>query len=150
MALLQSGGFSEKQVGILLVSPFAEDHRSLAQIVAHSNWTLDACHDRAEALRILGERPISVIICERKLPDGDWKDLLAETRSLQIPPVVIVTARLADESLWAEVLDLHGFDVLAKPFASGEVLRIVALAWRHWRDGPPRAEQILYATAAAS
>ena len=72
-----------------------------------------------------GESP--VVICERSLPDGDWKDLLGKT------PRLIVTSRVANEALWAEVLNLGGYDVLAQPFDELEVRRVVALA-----GGPPK------------
>jgi hypothetical protein len=38
----------------------------------------------------------------------------------------------ADESLWAQVLNLGGFDVLMTPFEPEEVLRITFAAWSHW------------------
>jgi FixJ family two-component response regulator len=65
-----------------------------------------------------------VVICERSLADGDWKDLLGKTARL------IVTSHAADEALWAEVLNLGGYDVLAQPFDEQEVRRVVALAGR--------------------
>jgi DNA-binding response OmpR family regulator len=55
------------------------------------------------------------------------KDLLEEARPL------IVTDRAADEALWAEVLNLGGFDVLAQPFDPTEVSRVVASAGRSAR-----------------
>ena len=42
---------------------------------------------------------------------------------------MIVTSRLADDRLWAEVLNLGGYDVLAKPFDASEVARVVGTAW---------------------
>ena len=50
------------------------------------------------------------------------------------PPLLIVTSRLADERLWAEALNLGAWDVLAKPFAAEETIRIVSVARQHWRD----------------
>jgi hypothetical protein len=44
-------------------------------------------------------------------------------------PRLIVTAPLADEHLWAEVLNLDGFDVLAQPFRPDEVKRVIESAW---------------------
>ena len=49
-------------------------------------------------------------------------------------PNVIVTAAISDEALWAEVLNLGGYDVLAQPFDSIEVSRVVSSAWRRWND----------------
>jgi len=46
---------------------------------------------------------------------------------------------LADEVLWAEVLNLGGYDVLAKPFNSNEFIRVISMAWRRskseWKNG---------------
>jgi DNA-binding response OmpR family regulator len=72
-----------------------------------------------------------VIVCERDLPDGSWKDVLEMAASLSCPPPVIVTSRLADDRLWAEVLNLGGYDVLAKPLDVLELSRALDLAWRH-------------------
>jgi len=40
-----------------------------------------------------------------------------------------VADRLADDALWAGVLNLGGYDVLAKPFNAKEVLHAVTAAW---------------------
>jgi len=70
-----------------------------------------------------------VVICERDLPDGSWKDVLAITMSLHNPPSVAVTSRLADDYLWMEVLNWGGYDVLAKPLDQCELNRSIQLAW---------------------
>jgi hypothetical protein len=36
--------------------------------------------------------------------------------------------------LWAEVLNLGGYDLLMKPFEEAEVYRVVGLAWLFWKD----------------
>lgn len=43
-------------------------------------------------------------------------------------------SRLADESLWAEVLNLGGYDVLPTPLVEDEVTRVVWLAWQNWNN----------------
>ena len=78
-----------------------------------------------------GSQP-RVVVCERDLPDGDWRDVLKIAASLLSPPPVVVTFRLADEYLWAEVLNLGGYDVLAKPLDKQEVRRTLSLAWEGW------------------
>ncbi len=71
-----------------------------------------------------------VAICERNLPDGDWKLLLAELEKMPARPSLIVSSRLADERLWAEVLNLGAFDLLlGAPFTAEEVLRVTEDAW---------------------
>ena len=48
---------------------------------------------------------------------------------LLIVDTVLSMSRLADEALWAEVLNLGGYDLLASPFDPIEVDRVVTLAW---------------------
>jgi hypothetical protein len=43
-------------------------------------------------------------------------------------PPLIVTSFLADASLWAEVLNCGGFDVVRVPFEADELGRVAALA----------------------
>jgi DNA-binding response OmpR family regulator len=130
---------SKKVVHVLVVSPFDEDHVFLNYILGHSNWEIHAARSCREALEILRQSPIPVVICESEMAEITWKDLLAELGQLQEPPLLIVTSRLADESLWAEVLNLGGYDVLMKPFDRTEVVRTISLAWMHWRNTWERA-----------
>ena len=87
--------------------------------------------------------PPRVVVSEQDLPDGNWKDVIEMAASLPCPPPVIVTSRLADDYLWAEVLNLGGYDVLAKPLDTGELSRTLNLAWERWagqRDRLQRAQ----------
>jgi DNA-binding response OmpR family regulator len=59
---------------------------------------------------------------------------LNDLRSLTKPPQLIVTSRTADESLWAEVLNVGGYDVMAQPFEQYEVERVIASAHRHFHQ----------------
>ena len=72
-------------------------------------------------------------MCEHDLSSGSWKELLDVAERLPAPPPVIVTSRMADERMWAEVLNLGGYDVLARPFNSEEVIRTVTSAWSLWQ-----------------
>ena len=94
----------------------------------------------AAALSALRREGIPVVLCDRdEMPDA-WKELLRQFASLSQPPCLIVTSRLADEYLWAEALNLGAYDVLARPFDAGEVVRSVNLARSHWqsRTAAPR------------
>jgi hypothetical protein len=44
---------------------------------------------------------------------------------MEKPPQLVVTSRLADAYLWSEVLNLGGFDVLAKPLMEKEVRQVL-------------------------
>ena len=127
-------------VPVLSISPMDEDHFFLQDILNSLQRTLDpsraftvnSCATLASALAALRKRQFEVVVCERDLPPGSWKDVFEQVTILPDPPSLIVTSRLADEHLWAEALNLGAYDVLAKPFDRTEVMRILSGAWRAW------------------
>lgn len=136
----------DKRDVLLIISSFEEDHARLDHVLGGSNWTVRVVRTCREATALLPENPLPVVICERDLPDGNWKDILDALTLLARPPSLIVTSRLADEYLWAEVLNLGGYDVLAKPLDEKEVRWAVHSAWRHWtnqREKTKRAEKAI-------
>jgi DNA-binding response OmpR family regulator len=127
---------------VLSVSPIADDHTSLSSIFerserilcSDSKWTLRPCATVESAIGALCHERIPLVVTERDLAPGSWRDILENTLLRPDPPFLIVTSRLADERLWAEVLNLGAYDVLAKPFDASEVMRALASAWRHWTN----------------
>jgi DNA-binding NtrC family response regulator len=126
--------YQEQEVHLLLISPSEDDHTTLREILSHSKWSLREASNSAEAIAMIRKENTPVIICERSLPDGDWIALLQETKTLPDPPKVIVSSRVAGERLWADVLSLGAYDLVATPFDGREVLRIGYLAWNCWRN----------------
>jgi len=129
---LPGGGVSMAPT-LLIVGPVEDDcgHDSVFNHLpwpAHRVWSY---REVALHLHLHSSHPC-LVLCERDLADGDWKDVLEVTVSLTSPPPVIVTSRHADEHLWAEVINLGGFDVLAKPLDKQEVSRVLNFAWEHW------------------
>jgi DNA-binding response OmpR family regulator len=114
----------------LLVSPVSEDHEFLGQLFVQHNWKLYGVRTIGSAVALLREKPVPVVITERDLPLGDWKDLLAATQQIAHRPLLVVASRLADEYLWTEVLNLGGHDVLAKPLLAKELRWVLESAWR--------------------
>jgi DNA-binding NtrC family response regulator len=123
-----------KQRIVLFVSPNDEDHWALIHILRPAGWSLDSAFSWVEAIKSLEAEPAPVVIVERDLPDGSWKTLHNRLMQMPFPPKLIVRCRLADDRLWAEVLNLGGFDVLAQPFYAREVLRSVNSACSHWDE----------------
>ena len=129
----------DRVVTVLAVSPFDEDHVFLSHLFSHSNWRIHQARCCGEALAVLRHHAIPVVLWESDMPDWSWRDALAELAGLPDAPLLIVTSRLADDNLWAEVLNLGGYDVLMKPFDRLEVLRVISLAWLHWKQQRERA-----------
>ena len=134
---------SSRIITVLSVSPIQDDHIVLEETFrspspwtpyTDSQWTLNISLTLASAMSALQGSRIPVVLCERDLLPGTWKEMLARLTLMACPPLLIVTSRLADEYLWAEALNLGAYDVLAKPFDAGEVARVVSLAWLRWKD----------------
>lgn len=121
-----------EKVSILVVSPDPEDQTALRRILHHSNWSISHCASAADAIHHVPSSVPAVILCERDLPDGNWKTVLSACENSPDSPLLLVTSKTADENLWAEVLNLGGYDVLMKPFELGEVTRVIGMAWRQW------------------
>lgn len=122
---------------MLLVGCLREVYSSLRRIFRGSNWQVHHVVTYREAIAFSAVNHIAAVICERDLPDGDWKVVLSGFESLAVRRNVIVTSRLADDALWVEVLNLGGYDVLAQPFNEEEVYRTVFLACQqHKRHNP--------------
>jgi DNA-binding response OmpR family regulator len=83
-------------------------------------------------MECLQRNPVQVVMTETHVPRWNWRKVLSDLRRLARPPQLIVTSRTADESLWAEVLNVGGYDVLARPLEPEEVERVVAAARRHF------------------
>jgi DNA-binding response OmpR family regulator len=110
----------------------------LRRLCDRARWETLEAYSCREAIAAIAERHPDVVLCEASLPDGNWKDLLEDLSGRLNPPYLIVTSHLADEHLWAEVLNLGGYDVLAKPFDAEELCRVVEFACERHRDSQNR------------
>lgn len=119
---------------IVFVSESVAEHRRIEQMLSGSIWNVDSQFTCKHAIERLSRERTPVVVCERELPDGYWTDVFAGTSALNPRPEMIVTAKKADERLWAEVLNLGGYDVLEQPFDTREVVASVSAAWRHWHN----------------
>jgi DNA-binding response OmpR family regulator len=127
---------------VLSISGFEEDQLTLGHIFRSTHWKLVPTRSCEEAAAYLRVSAPPVVICETNLPDGTWKDLLGVLTRLEYEPGLIVSSRTADDYLWAEVLNLGGCDVLAKPFDAREVLWAATMAWNEWRTRLSRRTQV--------
>jgi DNA-binding response OmpR family regulator len=116
------------RIRVLSVSKDPQDHSTLRRILSGLPWLVSVAANCRQAVRQLSREKVSVIFCESLLEDGTWKSVLGHIRGNAHPPLLIVTSRVADEHLWAEVLNLGGYDVLAKPFNPEEVRHVCTTA----------------------
>jgi DNA-binding response OmpR family regulator len=132
---------------ILSISSNPDVHASLERILQGSGWDLLKNDTLADSFASLQQPNIAIVICDDDLSPGTWREMVRHISRMDDPPLLIVTARLADERLWAEALNLGAHDVLARPFDPTEVIRIVGIAHQRWRNArkpaPGRAKVIM-------
>lgn len=82
-----------------------------------------------QALTICRVNPgISALVCTPNCPDGEWSELLSELREFPDHPEVLLITGDRNPTFWAEALVSGVFEVLAAPFQSDEVQRLLRIA----------------------
>ncbi len=107
-----------------------EDQGRLRGILRFQEWRVQVVQNLRVLTAAVKACSCCVVITDTRLPDGhSWKDALDTMEELWNRPQLIVADRLANEALWAEVLNLGAYDLLVTPFEPAEVQRVVTLAW---------------------
>lgn len=150
MGVVSMSGFASPGCGaektgprleVLTINNEGHDCASLQSIMRHTNWIFHCVPNLAKALEFLGNHFVPVIVCSKELPDATWKDVLAAMARFPIPPKVLVYSHQANDAFWMEVLKSGAYDLLPAPFNAEEVLRLVSLACRKWKDDAKIAEK---------
>ena len=113
---------------VLSVSGDDADHASIRNALSPISCRVVTAGTWAGAVQSLTDVCVSVVICESDVPDGTWRDVLNCLPGRTEMPAVIVTSPRADDKLWAEVLNVGGFDVVAKPFDTDELRHVLLTA----------------------
>jgi DNA-binding response OmpR family regulator len=122
------GKGADSRSSLMAVLPTREDRAALQRIIGPCRWELQWTGTCREAIDVFRRARPAIVICDRDLADGDWRQLWDILGRAPKPPMFIVTSRLADDALWAEVLNVGGYDLLLKPFRAEEVIRMVHAA----------------------
>jgi DNA-binding NtrC family response regulator len=127
----------EATLQILIVSSELENRRALKEILCKEGYETTCASNVSECQQALQTQNVSLIFCDRRLSDGNYRDVVASTRASRQHARVVITSRLAD---WDEYLDAlhHGaFDLIASPCQPTDVLWAIVQARRedHERAG---------------
>jgi DNA-binding response OmpR family regulator len=119
----------------VFVSPSAEDARALREIAGASRCLVVNVPDLTGARAVIDKLRPGLVVCDAEIEGpGSWRDLLGQPEAYSGFSLV-VASRHADEALRAEVADLGGAGMLAKPFAAEDVERVIGLGLRCVREG---------------
>jgi len=130
---------AENRLSALLVGEYKGDRPLVHEVFRRLGWKLFEARDRRRAMECLDRNPVHVVIAESDVPDWNWRRVLKDLRDRAEPPQLVVTSRQADETLWSEVLNVGGYDVMAQPLDSHEIERVVSSAHRHYDYRPMTA-----------
>jgi len=121
---------------ITIVSLLLEDQdRSLiAEMCFENQWDVFFAKTCAEARQVSEQIKPHIVLLDRDLADGDWRNSLSACASSAAGACTMLISRVADDYLWNEVVSNGGYDVLRKPLRQQDVLRAVKLAWSYWNS----------------
>jgi|ERR1051326_283055 hypothetical protein len=115
----------------IYIAPGDRNYADLDRIFKAMGWKLFRADTWQRALLLPLARCATHFFYDHAPRDRSWVAALSAINSLPSAPAFILTSRLGDERLWAEVLNLGGYDLLLEPFDSFEVTRVVAAARKY-------------------
>jgi DNA-binding NtrC family response regulator len=118
---------------ILIVNSSSAESDQLKTVLGQNGLQPQIMSTCRMALDVLHQESFSMVLSNRILPDGDWKIILQALESIPERPELVVFSRQAEESLWYDVLQLGGFDVLSVPFNDADLIRVIGLAQNFWQ-----------------
>lgn len=115
---------------ILLVEDDSGIQKMLGISLGAAGYELIKADSVKSGLVALSQNPISLVLLDLGLPDGDGKKFIKEAKIFSDVPIIVVSARDI-ESEKIEALEMGADDYLTKPFSIGELIaRIKALSRR--------------------
>jgi two-component system KDP operon response regulator KdpE len=106
---------------LLIVDDEPQLLRVLRPSLAAAGYEVEAAANAAEALRAAAATRFDLVILDLGLPDMDGKDLIARLREWSDLPIIVLSARDAEQEKIA-ALDRGANDFVNKPFGIGELM----------------------------
>jgi len=115
---------------ILVVDDEPNLRRVLTAQLERDGYDVHTAEDGAQALVVLGDHHIDLVITDLRMPKLDGMQLLRKVSALEDPmPVVMITAHGTVDTA-VEALKTGAFDYITKPFDQDDVRTIVRKALR--------------------
>jgi two-component system KDP operon response regulator KdpE len=123
------------QQSILIVDDEAPMRKFVSHNLKAGGYDVLTAADSSEALKLLVERPLDLLLLDIGLAGPDGLAVLEAVRRNMDVPVLMISAR-ARESDKVKALDLGADDYLVKPFGVAELLARVRALLRRVTPGP--------------
>jgi len=114
---------------VVLASSDSVSH-GLRRMAHRNRWSIHPCATLCEATRVISRLCGCIVLCESRIADTSWRDVLKYLQSRDISAPLVVFTHFADVNLWLDVLDAGGHDVVLFPFGEREVVHVLGSACR--------------------
>ncbi len=109
---------------VLLVDSDQEFRKAMKRTLEKSGFRVTMASDGKEALDVLSENTIHLIISALRMPNLDGMEFMAEIKRRKISaPVIFITA-YGDVESYLQVMNMGAFEYLNKPIKGQEILRV--------------------------
>ena len=112
----------------LVATRCRSDAQIVSGVLSDAGLSVQIASAYREVISELNKCRFSVVFTDVHLRDGSWRDVLSQTADLVDAPRIVVLATDVDPVLWAEVVSLGAYDVLARPLRKDEIRHVAALA----------------------
>jgi DNA-binding NtrC family response regulator len=139
---------SQEGIVLLLITQDDSLRHSLHALGHVYRWEVISVPTRDEAIAVLRQRQIPLVICDEEAPE-DWRKTATSIAFLPQSTCILLASRTSGDSLVREVGRHHAYDVIAKPLRFEEVADRVSFAWTWYKSGcaswwgPPRTSAFL-------
>ena len=122
-----------ERIDLVLAGPKQTETR-LREIVESAGWQLHHSPEWRLALDLAVRLGATVFMFDYDANPSEWEDALGRVLNWSHAPAFLMTSRLADDRLWAELLARGGYDLLLTPFDDAEVQRTIRSAHQHCKE----------------
>jgi two-component system response regulator HydG len=109
---------------ILVASMDLEERRRFTHVLREEGWDVTCAARVKDCRETLSNRQVRLILCDFRLPDGTYRDVMHLVRPLEPKVPVIVMSRLADWDEYLDVLRHGGFDLISSPCEPTDLLAV--------------------------
>jgi two-component system, OmpR family, KDP operon response regulator KdpE len=126
---------------LLIVDDEPQILRALRPGLEAAGYSVESVGEAREALQSIAARAFDVVIVDLGLPDMDGKDLIARVREWTDTPIIVLSARDAEQEKIA-ALDLGANDFVNKPFSIGELMARLRVVLRLRTNRAPASDAV--------
>lgn len=116
---------------VLIVDDEISIRESLQKVLSKAGYATKTANSGNQALRIVMEQPVDIVLTDLKMPDGDGIDLLKKIRDKHPDMEVILLTGYGTIETAVEAMKQGAYDFITKPFKRAVILSTLERAVEH-------------------